>query len=372
MLPVSVSFEAASQLSELNLNTLVGMTTLYFDESGYTGPNLLDSGTPYYCCASLRITEQRAQELKRLIFPDKSAELKFADLKSGANFHRSFKMVKTLLDEQAVKITVIDKNFALTAKLFECIAEPSLSDHFDLYSKGQLPQLVSAFHLTAKTEQPEKFLAVQKAFYQAVKAPGQTEVQALICALQALEGRPREIAKNVLIPPLEGDYQPLFEGYGITEGPLGILMSAAWQNLLLWGEVIPDGSPINVIYDSQSVMEAEKAMWDQITSAKLDMVSNGTRLGLNHPVTTVIGDSKTYVGLQIADVVAGFAAFAVQTAARAKIMPSANVSPNGLKAMELLLNPKYKNDQHIVAVMASLPEYLSGWSVSSARAAKSK
>lgn len=338
------------------------MTTLYFDESGYSGPNLLDKATPYYACSALRITEERARELKRLHFPDKFGELKFADMKSGRNFYRSRDLVKTLLDEKAVKVTVIDKRFALSAKLFEWIAEPGLSDRFDLYSEGQLPQIASAFHFLANAEQPEKLRAVHVAFQAVIKNPEAHEVEALIKTLEALEGEPGEIAGKLLIGPLQGDYQELFEDYGITEGLLGILLSAAWQNLLLWGEAISVGSPIHIVYDAHSVIEAEKSTWDQITSAKLKMRANGTDLRLDHMVTTELGDSKTHVALQIADVVAGFAAFAVQAGATKKRRPGEPLPP-GLAALELLADPKYQEDQHIITVEAGQPERFSGWEI---------
>lgn len=338
------------------------MTTLYFDESGYSGPNLLDQATTYYACAALRITEDRANELKKLHFPDKTSELKFAEMKAGRNFYRSRDLVKTLLDAHAVRVTVIDKRFALSAKLFEWIAEPGLSGRVDLYSEGFLPQTANTFHTLASIEQPAQLLAVHEAYQAVIKQPQDSEVGRLIHALEGLSGVPREIADGLLLPPLRGEYEELFEDHGMTEGLLGILLSAAWQNLMRWGAVIPVRTPIQVVYDEHSVMEAERAMWDQITSKKLRMHANGFDVRLDHAVTTRFGDSKKEVALQLADLVAGFSAFAIQTAAKVTERPVDRVPP-GLVAHELLTASQYQEDQPLVTVASGRPERFSGWQI---------
>ena len=38
---------------------------LYFDESGYTGPDLVNSKQPYFSLASIRITDEEIAQIKK-------------------------------------------------------------------------------------------------------------------------------------------------------------------------------------------------------------------------------------------------------------------------------------------------------------------
>lgn len=338
------------------------MPHLYFDESGYSGGNLLDTQTPYYSCAALNVTEQHAQQLKAKHFPGKTTELKFSGMEKGRNFHASKDLITELLDAHAVRVTVVDKRFALTGKIFECIAEPAMSDRKNVYVTGELPKLVNEFHLKAQAEQSSELQTVHKAFQAMMLHPEPDKVAALVAALQTLTGRPREIADRLLLPPLTGDVQALVGPLDLTEGFLGILLTAAWQNLLRWGAVIPVGTPIDVVYDQHSVLEAEMELWDAFTSAPLDMRANGFSYVLNHPVTTRLGVSDNETALQLADLVAGFASFAVASAAANPPDPTPK-QQNGLRAYELLHDPAYVADQVLLTVEAGGPERFTGWTV---------
>lgn len=340
-----------------------GMPTLYFDESGYSGADLLEKKTPYYAASALNLTEARAQELKRLHFPDKQAELKFSELKSGRNFYRARDLMQTLLRENAVRVTVLDKRFVLTAKIFEWVAEPSLAGRADLYGEGQLPKLVSAFHREAARAQPNVLQLVHSSFMRAMNEQDAQAFAAFITHLQALTGEVGDIARDLLIPPARREGLGLVSDLSITEGPLGILLSAAWQNLLRWGNVIPAGRPIEVIYDQHSVMEAEASLWNTMTAAALDMTANGLGYTLDHPVTTTLGDSKTYTALQLADVAAGFASLAVQFALRqnAGQPQQSNLPQPGRIALELLRDASFAEQQVLVTIHAGTDGHFTGW-----------
>jgi len=312
----------------------------------------------------LNITETQAIDLKKMHFPDKSAELKFADMKSGKNFYRARNMIESLLKAQAVRVLVIDKRFALSAKMFEWIAEPSLSEQTDLYSEGFLPKMVSRFHITTVRDQPVQLLSVHQAYQRAVKLPNVQHIQALVDALEKLEAEPGEMARAYLIPPLDSEGAALFNDYGITEGLNGILISAAWQNLLRWGATFEEDVPIEVVYDNNSVMQKEQTFWRQATAASLDMQANGYAFSLRQPVTTRLGDSTKEMGLQIADVVAGFAAFAVHTRAKFADRDRPDRPIPGLIAYELLSASQFANEQPLITVEAGEPERFSGWTIS--------
>jgi hypothetical protein len=60
--------------------------TLFFDESGFTGYNLLDPAQPIFAIASADIDEKRADEILRASFPRyRGAEFKFSNIWGSNN-----------------------------------------------------------------------------------------------------------------------------------------------------------------------------------------------------------------------------------------------------------------------------------------------
>jgi hypothetical protein len=54
--------------------------TLFLDESGYTGPDLINRDQPFFTLASTNITEADARSLLTSCFGARAQELKFAKL----------------------------------------------------------------------------------------------------------------------------------------------------------------------------------------------------------------------------------------------------------------------------------------------------
>lgn len=64
--------------------------TIYFDESGFTGYNLLDPNQPIFTIASADIDERNAEEILRDSFPEyQGAEFKFSNVWGSKNRTRA-------------------------------------------------------------------------------------------------------------------------------------------------------------------------------------------------------------------------------------------------------------------------------------------
>ncbi len=346
------------------------MKMIFFDESGYSGPNLLDPKSPFYACASIYLTEEEARELKEKYFPNKQTELKFAGMESGRNFHKSKELVSELLERHAIQVTVIDKKFALCAKIFEIIAEPSMSrSGIDLYSNGMMPQMVSLFYQFCTQFQPNELGELLGTFQSVVRRENTKTLDDLVGALENLNHQLiANFSQGVLLRALNEGGEELFEDDDITEGLLGILLSASYQNLLRWDRRLgfANGSELKVIHDNHSVLEAEIKLWQQFTSCKISMRANGIDYSLSQPVDTELGDSKRYIGIQIADLVAGFTCFAVEELIHQQLGDFSKRHPkqNGLDAFAVFLNSQFEDDDALVIVTGRNPEQFTGWSVS--------
>ena len=117
---------------------LIFMKHLYFDESGYTGNNLLDTTQPTFCYLGLDCTP----ELQNAFISLKS-NYKYSNTEvKGTNVVKHTvgqKLLRELwlLCAEKTKFFLVDKKFALAAKMFEYVYEPVFADHnVIIYNSG--------------------------------------------------------------------------------------------------------------------------------------------------------------------------------------------------------------------------------------------
>jgi hypothetical protein len=108
---------------------------IYFDESGFTGNNLLHPTQNYFAYASVATDDEEARALvERLTkkYNIQGGELKGANL---VKFSKGRKAITEVLDafDGRIKISISDKKFALAGKFHEYIFEPCYSDINSLF-----------------------------------------------------------------------------------------------------------------------------------------------------------------------------------------------------------------------------------------------
>ncbi len=100
---------------------------IYFDESGFTGNNLLNEKQNYFAYASVATTPDEAESVATRIMKQygvQGAELKGKNLVKFSRGRRAMDDILTHY-EGRVKISISDKKYALAGKFFEYIFEPS-------------------------------------------------------------------------------------------------------------------------------------------------------------------------------------------------------------------------------------------------------
>jgi len=104
-------------------------TILHFDESGFTGNNLLNKQQKIFCYASVECPHKEAKVFVEHII--KKYKIQNGEIKGG-------KLLKTVNGKRAIdeiiqqfkgrfKVSVSDKKYALAGKFFEYIFEPTIS-----------------------------------------------------------------------------------------------------------------------------------------------------------------------------------------------------------------------------------------------------
>lgn len=119
--------------------------TLYFDESGFTGENLLSDDQKTFAYGSVSIDPERAESLVSHIIEKyniQNGELKAVKL---IRRKKGRQAILEILDEiaQDVKVSVSDKKYALAAHFFEYIFEPVIADKNSIFYDLEFHKYIS-------------------------------------------------------------------------------------------------------------------------------------------------------------------------------------------------------------------------------------
>lgn len=111
--------------------------TIYCDESGYTGADLLEKNQPYFVFSGVSLTEDLKNEIKDLIHFNYrvQGEIKGKNLVQNDLGQKALLKVFNQYSSNA-RIIYHDKKYALAAKIFEYAIEPNLVSNHLAYSTG--------------------------------------------------------------------------------------------------------------------------------------------------------------------------------------------------------------------------------------------
>lgn len=106
-------------------------TLISFDESGYTGPDLLNEDQPYFVYASHDLSEQEASEFLEKLKADfglQGRELKATRLKRRRDWELLSNRICEISDRKS-RVVTFEKRAALAGKFFEYFFEPVLAEN---------------------------------------------------------------------------------------------------------------------------------------------------------------------------------------------------------------------------------------------------
>lgn len=146
------------------------MKTLYFDEAGYTGNNLLDKDQAFFCYLGIESDSD-----KEKLFASLKKKYNYIDSEvKGKNICRSNKGQKFLTElwdnfGPSVKYVIHNKKYALACKLFEYTYEPVFSEvNTLLYGMG-FHTFMASFFYTGFIASDKTAESIFNGFYQFVK-----------------------------------------------------------------------------------------------------------------------------------------------------------------------------------------------------------
>lgn len=165
------------------------MRSVYIDESGYTGTDLLNQDQPFQGASAIYISDSEAKELINKHFPNiKSNELKYRKLaKKSNNWERLHSLQKDILENYACISYLCDKRFLLILYFLDYAVEPFYYDiNINFYKDGNNYSLASLLYYTADTFlKADNFKEILSLFQYAIKSKSEISISSLIEKIKA-------------------------------------------------------------------------------------------------------------------------------------------------------------------------------------------
>jgi hypothetical protein len=287
----------------------ISMSTIFIDECGYTGQNLLDEVQPIFTLASLNLSELDCQDLKADFFGRvKSTELKYSALsRRPAQQEMILDFVKKLAEKpDLVKFAFAHKQFVLVTKMVEMLVEPVChEDGMDLYDKGGNLALSNLLFYTLPVLGEENFFDnLLNTFQDMMRSRTEEAYNAFfgLIFVEKYSGTLDQLLNFFRRSHIEFGYELLK-----TKDHLDIAVSLTLVLMSLWRQDVDDN--LILIHDRSSAMAKERKIWDAIVDPNLPPIEVGyDRRKAQLPigvVKTCSEDSKSWAGLQLVDILAG-------------------------------------------------------------------
>ena len=281
------------------------MFTVYVDESGFTGGDLLNADQPFMALSAISIGEEDAKELCVKHFATVQApELKHAALARRSTYHSALLAVQQeCLEKHKALSFVVDKRYMCVLKLLDDCVEPAcFADGIDFYEQGSHLGLASLLTVTAPVFWGrERFEELLLLYQVAVRDKTSAAIDELCdCAAKLTR---LELGEYLL--PLAWKHPAIIsEIHG--EGSSDIAPSLLFGLLSKIEEHAPKGYAL--VHDPSPGMRAYHGMLEALrnTSPHNFYVSSLCQITYPLKLSSVREeDSKLSRGLQLADVLAG-------------------------------------------------------------------
>ncbi len=296
--------------------------TIFIDESGFTGNNLLDANQPYFVLSSVSISDAKAQDLVNRVRTEFQIEDEVDELKAGSLLKnpRGKKAVKYILDNLQGKyaISVHHKSYALCCKFFEYVFEPVLQENKSFFYTNSFHLFIADILFLFSVSEDKVASEIMGSFEKMMRERDFDALRNFFLNKVSLE---IDDVFTAIIDFMEGYSGAIIEEMDdiktTTDGGkwmLELSNTSLFSLLIHWAKS----------HDEMTVICDESEPLETITPY-LDKMFGGTdKAPLLHPLTghrlptpnlkqnIQFKDSKDFAGIQLADIVAGSATYALK------------------------------------------------------------
>ena len=231
--------------------------TIYCDESGNTGSNLLDANQPVFTLASCRFSEDDSKKLIALLESNSPNEAHFKSLrrrKSGQDGIVRL-MSSNLLNLETVKVNVFHKEFMVVTKIVDLLIEHMMHlSGEDLYLNGRNIALSNMLFYCLPTFCDEDLVkAMYKSFVVMIREQGQEHIDNFYSDVERVKesSTDEEFKRDIdLILATKAFIDDAFDG--IDKFALDPSIPALFSHCAQWGEAYPRGFHVSDQYRPSS------------------------------------------------------------------------------------------------------------------------
>lgn len=293
--------------------------TLYFDESGFTGENLLSDEQKTFSYASINIAPAEAEALVAKIitkYKIQNGELKAVKL---IRRDKGKQAILEILEEvqDKIKISVHDKKFALTAHFFEYVFEPVLAKKSSIFYQHDFHKYISNvlyISLIADDELTNKLMIIFEKLMRKKELGHLDEIISLLEENQK-DSEALEFFKKIIIF-VDTHKEVIFDE--IKDLPLWTIDLSLTSLHALFSQWGSTGSEITAYCDNSKPID-EKIDWFEPMIGREEIIYSPYKLCDGHKVPLTYNlkeinmvDSKEHSGVQLADIVATASTYSMQ------------------------------------------------------------
>lgn len=295
------------------------MQSIWCDEAGQTGNKLIDEDQPFYVYSALAMERDRATEVLNQARRDYrlQGELKVKDKITHPNGRKALIWILETCAQDA-RIVIHEKKFVLACKFFEQMVEPIIAEGSSWFYGIGFHKYIS--HLLygsfkARRESAEALLEeLQRLFMADQRLTAFSAYVGAIAPSKTVDAELRNVA-DLVIGNSSAIHDDLVD---LSELPLGrwVLdptLSSIFSLLCEWGDRHIE---LDVYLDKSNIIKENEVTLEHLTGW-IQMEGNvviGKAVSFNAKSIQAVS-SRTYPGVQIAEVFAGMPAYALKNPA---------------------------------------------------------
>ena len=291
---------------------------IFFDESGNTGGNLLDSTQPFFTLSSSSINKPDALKALELTGSKSPTEAHFKTLrrrKSGQD--GIIRLLESkYVNEENVKIFLVDKKYMLTTKIVDILIETwCFNRGLDLYKNGQNLALSNVYYFCFPAfcgeEKTDKMYQKFMSMVRNQTPESIDEFYTSVDELKACSSDKRFVDTINRISITKNEIDDILED--VEKNTLDPSIPSLFKHCIEWGKLYPNGFYIKHD-DSKAITEQQDIFNKFMDISKITEVYGYDRRTFELPIkarSLTFHSSQEYPQLQIADIVASAAAYYV-------------------------------------------------------------
>ena len=288
--------------------------TLFFDEAGYTGYDLLSPEQPIFGVASTDIGDDEASEILNHSFPNyQGDEFKFTQLWRRPNHRRNLVRFSERVGNVPERFFFYycDKKFTALTKVVDTLIEPLFhKSGQDFYKGGFNRQYCNMFHIgLSMLGGPELYDAVLQVYDRFSRAPDEQTLNALQTTYRIMANSgPAEIKHLIEMLATGAEMYHAHNELKVQRKSNDIQFTCVLSSVYHWRTLTEDD--LRIVHDASSNFFRQKGFWEQVTSPELrpNTIVSGSGEEVHFPLRvldTSPGNSKDRPALQLCDVLAG-------------------------------------------------------------------